>query len=203
MKKRAIFMTIMLVLTMVPVLVLGGAVSADDDGDSCVLGVTKTLTCWADLGDRDGIIEVGEVWVFGLMIQVTNSSTEPIYDVIVEDRFGAELMLYPGSVFPLLITAGSADIDYQGNSDKMFLTWNVGYLGPGVTATLKFDVQTDINPGGNQEYTSCDCYCLNSGPVAKGSVAWTDPSGRVRYQQVSAEAAPIYITVPGPVPSIP
>ena len=36
-----------------------------------------------------------------------------------------------------------------------------------VTATLIFEISTDLNPAGKQEYTSPGCYELNSGAVLK------------------------------------
>jgi hypothetical protein len=66
------------------------------------------------------------------------------------------------------------------------LTWEIGYLDPGVEAKLAFHISTDLNPAGKQEYTSPGCYELNSGATLK-----------FKYEDVqySEETGSVYITV--------
>jgi len=88
-----------------------------------------------------------------------------IENVVVTDRFGAEYEIT--DPFPILITHGNASYETKGKSEKVFLTWNIGTLAEGETATLIFEISTDLNPAGKQEYTSPGCYELNSGAVLK------------------------------------
>ena len=62
---------------------------------------------------------------------------------------------------------GAVTLTTKGNSDKEFLTWNIGDLDDGESATLVLDAETDITPGGDQSYTECDLHEFNSGAVVK------------------------------------
>lgn len=108
-----------------------------------------------------------------VQITVHNLNSFPITDVTLKDRFGAEfgvdIVEYSGGsggAAPVLSTIGA--------SAKVFLDWYIGTLGPDESAVIKLHVYTDINPGGNQEFTSCDCYEMNSGAVVK----WLDDLGK-------------------------
>ncbi len=83
-------------------------------------------------------------------------------------------------------TQGTATLTTQGNSNKEFLKWEVGTLGPGGTANLVLMAQTDLNPAGHQEYTSPGTYEFNSGAVLKFLV-----DGK----QTSFETGSIMVTV--------
>jgi len=88
-----------------------------------------------------------------------------IQNVVVTDRLGAELEI--DTPFPYDITHGTASYTTIGASKKVFLTWNVGNLPAGTHAWLAFRISTDKNPAGQQEYTSCGCYYINSGATMK------------------------------------
>lgn len=204
MKKLAVFgiVVLMIGLALGPAALINanGVVNGGEDND--MLTVNKTLDCVEEVdGNADGIINLGEVWDFGILIVVQNNSSDNITGIVVQDRLGAEFMFSPDYPVPLIppTTTGPASLDWyvKGNSHKLFLTWTVGDLGPGESAKLKFVVRTDENPGGHQEFTSPDTYCLNSGATAKGRVEWVDPRGRLRTRQVSAESNQICIVVPG------
>jgi len=110
-----------------------------------------------------------------------------IENVVVTDRFGAEIEIVgydPGDTMPA--SHGSATYSINGNSDKVFLTWNIGTLPFGEMATLIFEISTDHNPADHQEYTSPGCYELNSGAVLKFTY------GGKRY---SAYTLPITVSV--------
>ena len=132
--------------------------------------------------DRDGIIEVGEPVWFLEVIQVHNPSDMTWTSVTVEDRWGAELDVE--SATPSL---GTAELTTKGKSAKEFLTWDIGDLGPGMTANLVLEVRTDLNPGGHQEYTSPGDYEYNSGAVLK----FRNDAGKQR----SHETGTVYLTV--------
>jgi len=82
---------------------------------------------------------------WSLEIRVTNPFSYTMTNVVVTDRFGAEIEFDPS--FPFSITHGVASYYMHGASDKLFLTWNVGNLLPGQTAQLITLVSTDTNPG--------------------------------------------------------
>ena len=139
----------------------------NDDGEP--LTVTKELVdSWPDevLADGDGLIEVGEKWHFLLKITVTNTHpTATITDIVVKDRFGADLMVEGCSVPGVGTVYWGTN---PGNNDQPRLTWDEFSLAPLGTATLSIWVSTDIDRGGNQRYTSTGVHDLNSGANAKG-----------------------------------
>jgi hypothetical protein len=150
--------------------------------------VTKELTETND-DDGDGIVEVGEETEFVLVITVVNNdASATMEDVVVKDRLGGDLELDDWDE-----TAGALTHSTKGNSDKVFITWDVGDLAPGASETLTLYVSTDINPGtgngkksGQQEYTETGEHELNSGANAKGIL---------RGVQVSATSDPITVVV--------
>jgi hypothetical protein len=77
----------------------------------------------------------------------------------VEDRFGGELTVVEDSSDAIVTTSG--------NSAKPKLTWTVGDLGPGEKKSLALMVSTDVNPGGQQEYSSPGGV-LRLGPSVRG-----------------------------------
>jgi len=103
--------------------------------------------------------------------------------VVVTDNLGGEL----GIVLPeYLITQGHTHVTYFGATQKVHLLWDVGNLNPGDHVELIIEIYTDLNPGGQQEYTSPGCYALNSGATLKFYY------NGVKY---SATTDPIIITV--------
>ena len=110
-----------------------------------------------------------------------------IEDVVVTDRFGAEIEIEgydPGE--PMPASHGSATYSINGNSEKVSLTWDIGTLPFGEMATLIFEISTDLNPAYHQEYTSPGCYDLNSGAVLKFTY---------EGKQYSAYTLPITVSV--------
>lgn len=136
-------------------------VQANDDTSYCGFQKSAELVCGSP--DHDGKVEVGEdvQWVF--TITVTNLYDWTMEDVVVSDRFAAELEID----CVCCVSHGTLDLSMKGNSDKVFLTWTIGDLAPLETATLCMIISTDENPAGHQEYTSPGCYELNSGAVLK------------------------------------
>jgi hypothetical protein len=113
--------------------------------------------------DGDRIIEVGEEIHFLEVIQVHNNTGENWDNVVVEDRWGAEL-----SVIVTSSSAGTtATLMTKGKSEKVFLEWNIGMLLAGETANLVLHTETDLTPGGDQSYTECSYHEYNSGAVLK------------------------------------
>jgi len=125
-------------------------------------------------------------WWIMIKVSLPSNWGEPIKNVVVTDRFGAEIEI--DSPFPVSITHGTVSYTTKGNSEKVFLTWNIETLSPGKTAILRFKISTDHNPAGKQEYTSPGCYELNSGTVLKFTF---------KEKQYSAYTHPIYVKVKG------
>jgi hypothetical protein len=162
--------TISLALT---ALVLGMAFAAPS-----ALACTKTLECMRDLGDGDGIIEVGERIEFDIVIHVQNYWGITAENVRLYDRWGAELEVVDWSV------EGTYENDPEftttGKSEKVHMFWNIGTHEPGEYAILYLTMATDLNPAGHQEYTSPGTYFLNSGATVKKiydgvQYSWTTP----------------------------
>lgn len=106
-----------------------------------------------------------EYWQIRITVSVPVGWVGDITGVTVTDRFGAEIEIE--EPFPVSITHGTVSYTTKGKSAKVFLTWEIGTLSPGDWAALVIKVSTDLNPAGHQEYTSPNCYELNSGAVLK------------------------------------
>jgi hypothetical protein len=135
--------------------------------------------------DGDGIIEVGEDihWNFWITIENKNLGYT-MYDVVIKDRFGAELHLDDGPY----ASEGNAYITYKkGKSKQMMLTWEVGDLIDGQKERVDMVISPGLNPSGKQSYTSPDCYLFNSGAVLK----FRNPEGI----QLSAHTPQLKLTV--------
>jgi hypothetical protein len=121
------------------------------------------------------IVPINTDYHWDFEISVSNHKLDfTMYDVQIWDRFGAEI---EGHGDPDTGGVGSTKITLKGRSEKIFLHWKVGDLvepgEPGISsATLTWDISTDENPKGWQEYTSpTPCgdppYEMNSGAVLK------------------------------------
>lgn len=151
----------------------------------CV-GDGQTYSGWQNSDPMSGL-QLFTFYDWWIRIEICASDT--ITNVRLSDRFGAEFGVevidYSGGssgLAPVLTT--------KGNSDKVFLNWNIGTICGGECASVWLHVWTDHNPAGKQEFTSYGCYYLNSGAVAK----W-----KMNRAQYSAETGQIMIaTIPPP-----
>jgi hypothetical protein len=132
--------------------------------------------------DGDGIIEVGEKVDFLEVIQVHNSSGMPWTNVVVKDRWGAEI-----DVTAATPTHGTAALTTKGKSEKEFLEWVIGNLADGETASLVLRSVTDLNPAAHQEYTECSYHEFNSGAVLK----FRNPDGKQRSYETGGIIASV------------
>lgn len=121
-------------------------------------------------------------WQMAISIAPPASIPGPITDVVVSDRFGAEWEIIEITI----VSQGTVTTWTKGESEKVFLRWDVGTLNPGEMAYIIFQISTDLNPSGKQEYTSPGCYQLNSGAVLKF---------RYEGRQYSAYTLPIHVSV--------
>ncbi|MHA1562354.1 MAG: hypothetical protein ACTSPA_09545, partial [Promethearchaeota archaeon] len=102
-----------------------------------------------------------------LVLELTNPYDYTMTDVKITDNFGAEIEI--DEQFPLTISHGTVSYTIKGKSDKVFLTWDIGDLDPGEKAKLYLLISTDLNPAGQQEYSSPGIFELNSGATLKFS----------------------------------
>ena len=116
--------------------------------------------------DGDGIIEVGEEIEGEVTITVTNitgDEIESMKDIVVQDRFGGELEIDSHEV-----SSGSLEVKLSGKTEKPKIKWNgFSLLVDGAFETAGLIVSTDINPGGQQSYSTAGEYEVNSGAVLK------------------------------------
>jgi len=128
-------------------------------------------------------------WQMRITIALPSYWGGPITDVTVKDRFGAEIEI---DTDPLVPSQGIAWWDHgpghgkKSRSGKVFLTWEIGTLSPGQTASLTFEISTGFNGAGKQQYTSTGCYELNSGAVLKFMYGG---------KQYSVYSGPFYVSV--------
>jgi hypothetical protein len=108
-------------------------------------------------------VHVGEEVQWAVVIDVVNPYDYSMTDVVITDRFGAEIEIE--EVFS--VTHGTVDLKTNGKSQKVFLKWDIGDLNHDEMARLVLLVSTDLNPAGHQEYTSPGVYELNSGATLK------------------------------------
>lgn len=152
-------------------------------------------------------IETCVVWV--VRIHFVNSDNCCYTDLVIKDRFGAELAGEEIGVVPVewefkAHNRGTPKKEKQSENftTQYRITWyvtceewdaeaeecidNSGLLCPGESAYLEMYVWTKMNPSGRQEYTSTGNYTLNSGPTAK----WINDCDGHQY---STSAPPVYI----------
>jgi hypothetical protein len=159
----------------------------DEDSEDITVYPYCGFHKWAYLlstEDGDEILEVGENIVWRLVIWVTNLYDWTMTDVVVTDRLAAELEIDEVE----LVTHGLFTSTKKGN---IKMTWTIGDLEPGETATLMLQISTKMHKG-KQKYTSPGHYELNSGATLK----FKNPDGI----QLSAHTGPIEFDVPGEWP---
>ncbi|MHC4703514.1 MAG: hypothetical protein ACYTFQ_23350 [Planctomycetota bacterium] len=132
------------------------------------------------IGDDEDVPELPEVPVetpiqFTMVITVTNNSPSTIEGVVVKDRLGGDLEFVSSVPAP-------TSYETKGNSDKVFLSWDIGDLDTGESVEITLTVATDVNPGQGKkdepvnEYTEAGVHELNSGANAKGMIGETKVS---------------------------
>jgi len=156
--------------------------------------IEKTLFgAWEAVSD-DGILDLGEKWYFGMVIDVMNWTPMAITDIMVKDNFAGDLEVVLVNGVSVVKPPGKKDntwngtglatgvtIWWTGNTAKAHMTWDVGDIASMSWESLVIVVATDMNtgngngnnqkfPNGHQEYTSEGEHCLNSGATATGLV---------------------------------
>jgi hypothetical protein len=164
MKKNilAVVLTVMMLVMGFGLAAPAAFAQADEDGP---LTVVKEVIDTVEYGDGDDIIEVNEPWWFMVQITVTNNGTSTVSNIVVKDKFGADL-----EVFSLFSPTGTWSCsNHGGKADQPRITWNLGDLAASATTYMNVWAYTDTDPGGNQRYTSPCEHELNSGATAKGT----------------------------------
>ena len=154
-------------------------------------------------------VPVGTYQEWFFTITVTNGTGVPMENVVVVDRFGAELqgaLDQPVENVEVVIreqTRGKSGKDSFESQTR--ITWCVTQptvvafgecsgtdtpLLPGESASLTIRLFTKLNPAGKQSYTSCGIYEQNSGAVVKWTFGPNDTQG-------SASTGSITVTVTG------
>lgn len=134
-----------------------------------------------------GIILEDTLTTSTMTITVDNKSPFLWEDVVVKDRFGAEIeFAVTDATDSCIASQGDATSITKGGSDKIVLTWNVGDIADGDNETLVCSMQTDTTPGEEQSYTECGRYEYNSGANVKFVVATElGNSGKIKDIQKS------------------
>lgn len=124
-------------------------------------------------------VTVGQEVCWTFLYTISNPYGYHISNVRITDNFGANLNVAVASG----PSQGTATVDLRGSgkSKQYRLTWNVGALDPGESATLSLSVCTGKNPASKQEFTSPGWHVLNSGATAK----WINDDTGIQESQVS------------------
>ncbi len=114
------------------------------------------------VGEKTVNIHEYNEWTCEILLK--NPKQTPMTDVVITDtvpgEFRAALISY---------TPNSAPAPVFNASGNTQITWNVGTLGAGQTAILKFKIWGRCNNGGHWEFTTAGDYILNEGATA----TWT------------------------------
>lgn len=134
------------------------------------LTVSKTATCADAVGTplQLNALPIHTAITCTYTITVTAGSDQTVASILVLDRVSSDLELDPTS---LAASQGAAAVPGRKGAKQKGATeisWTVGTLSFGASATLTFDATTNLDASGNQRYTTCGLVALNSGPVAKG-----------------------------------
>jgi hypothetical protein len=83
---------------------------------------------------------------------------------------------------------GKFRLFWTGKTCKVHIRLYLGKMVVGTNdeAEITLKIQTDVNPGGHQEFTSPGTYCLNSGAVVKAFYRW---------RQVTDTSSSLFVTV--------
>ncbi len=129
-------------------------------------------------------------WTF--FVVVKNTSGQTMHDLVITDRFGAQLDCLDDYEVTYACSSPSWTFEQYTNSSgtQDRIRWTTSELGPWDRGILIITVATKTNPAGKQEYTSPGVYTLNSGAVLK----WKDDAG----VQHSESTEPISVTAVSP-----
>lgn len=174
-------------ISVLAILLLGFMALATPAAAQCGGDWFDKTACPVCGGFTNNAVPFGTDVSWTLTIFVRNDFGVTMTDVVVKDRLGGELEI----VGTPTASKGTFTIAYKGATNKAFIDWNVGTLAPDETATLTMIISTDVNPGGQQEYTTPGCYELNSGATIKYKLDGV---------QYSASTDPIMINVLPPSP---
>ena len=94
-------------------------------------------------------VSVGEETAWEITIEV--SANEDVTDVVVKDGMGADL-----DGIELSDPSATAEKKGKGKMGATMVTWEVGDLAAGESATLVVTVTTGENPAGKQEFTTAE-----------------------------------------------
>lgn len=144
-----------------------------------------------------GIILEDTLTTSTMTITVDNTSSDDWENVVVKDRFGAEIEFAVTDASDSCIASqGTATSITKGGSDKIFLTWVIGDIAAGDFETLVCSMQTDTTPGGEQSYTECGRYEYNSGANVKYTVdTELGNSGKIKDIQNSHSTPSVLVEV--------
>ncbi|MFX0211942.1 MAG: hypothetical protein ACFFDT_38560, partial [Candidatus Hodarchaeota archaeon] len=87
-----------------------------------------------------------------------------IVNIKVEETLSAELEVDTDPITP---STGTVEVNPMGskpNKSAVNITWTIDSLTVNTPAYMELEFSTDLNNAVHQEYTSCGCYLLNSGP---------------------------------------
>ena len=158
----------------------------------CSLGSTdgslcKGVSCTDDQGDNDGCIETGEIITCRVGIRLRNDSGEDWLSVLIKDRNGAEWGGDPaqdGENLPLAYGPECVDPDFVNNRGRskqvrLEVDYEPGSGPPdGERWRCFFQVSTDLDPAGDQQFEECGYHVFNSGVVAKVSENVSSNNGK-------------------------
>ena len=129
------------------------------DGDEVCKRVSN---CEDPAGSGSGLLEVGEVIDCQVEIDVDNDSGTNWTGVRIKDHFGTE--------WDISSVSGDAGCSFNA---KNRLNASAGPINSSSVWECDFDIATNMDNSGNQRFTTCGYYLVNSGVNVKAREAGT------------------------------
>ena len=148
--------------------------------------VCKVVDCEGE------ILAVGNVITCLVTIIVDNDSGDDWGNVRIKDRFGSEWEL---SNFGDDCDGSEFGTNPSRHNQQERLDFDIGGLNDGEDWVCSFDAKTKLNPGGNQEFTSCGYHDFNSGVTVKADIPKPVGNGKRQISFSTGEEGTIVMCI--------
>lgn len=171
-------------------------------------GFDKNIVSCSELDPCSVPVSTPVEWIMEITVTNIADGIDSMQDIVVKDNLGGDLKLLqvsPDNSTWYDVAAGEkkgsdtpmtgVTVNWTGKTLKVHLTWNVDPLpSEGDSDSLYLRIATDVNPGGQQEYTDdvATQHELNSGATLK----FTDSNGTGLQLSAHTEPIPVVTYIP-------